>query len=38
VRRRWYAHIPVPLIYVSPVVAALVIGFGAGWPQWIVRW
>jgi hypothetical protein len=35
VMRRWYAHIPVPLIYVSPVVAALVVGFAAGWPHWI---
>jgi hypothetical protein len=33
VMRRWYAHIPVPLIYVSPVVAALVVGFAAGWPR-----
>ena len=34
-RRRWYGHIPVPLIYVSPVVATLAVGFGAGWPQWL---
>jgi hypothetical protein len=37
VRRRWYAHIPVPLVYVAPVVAAMAVGFAAGWPQWIAN-
>jgi DoxX-like family len=32
--RRWYAHIPVPLLYVAPVTAALAIGFAADWPLW----
>jgi hypothetical protein len=35
--RRYYAHIPVPLLYVAPVIAALAVGFAAGWPQWIAR-
>lgn len=35
-RVRWYGHIPVPLIYVAPVVAALALGFAAGWPHWSV--
>jgi hypothetical protein len=33
-RERWYAHIPVPLVYVAPVIAALALGFAAGWPHW----
>ena len=37
VMRRWYAHIPVPLVYVAPVITALAVGFAAGWPQWIAR-
>jgi DoxX-like family len=32
--RRWYAHIPIPLTYVAPVVATLVVGAIAGWPHW----
>ena len=35
VMRRWYGHIPVPLLYVAPVIAALAVGFAAGWPRWI---
>jgi hypothetical protein len=35
VMRRWYAHIPVPLLYAAPVIAALAVGFAAGWPQWV---
>lgn len=31
--RRWYAHIPAPLLYVTPVIAALAVGFAAGWPR-----
>ena len=27
VRARWYAHIPYPLLYLAPVVGALVLGF-----------
>ena len=27
VRARWYAHIPYPLLYMAPVVGALVLGF-----------
>jgi hypothetical protein len=27
VRARWYSHIPYPLMYMGPVVAALVLGF-----------
>jgi DoxX-like family len=33
-RVRWFRHIPVPLVYVVPVVACLVFGFAAGWPHW----
>lgn len=29
VRARWYAHIPYPLVYVAPVVAALALRFAA---------
>ena len=29
VRARWYAHIPYPLVYVAPVVGALVLGAAA---------
>jgi len=29
VRARWYSHIPYPLVYVAPVVAALVLGLAA---------
>jgi hypothetical protein len=29
VRARWYAHIPFPLVYAAPVVAALALGFAA---------
>jgi hypothetical protein len=32
--RRWYAHIPVPLTYVAPVAATLVVGALASWPHW----
>lgn len=35
-RVRWLGHIPVPLVYVAPVVACLVLGFAAGWPHWSV--
>ncbi|MGA4849380.1 DoxX family protein [Streptomyces sp. G5(2025)] len=28
-RARWYAHIPFPLVYAAPVVAALALGFAA---------
>jgi DoxX-like protein len=31
-RVRWFGHMPVPLVYVAPVVACLVLGFAAGWP------
>jgi hypothetical protein len=31
--RRWYAHIPIPLMYVAPVVASLALGFAVGWPH-----
>ena len=34
VMRRWYAHIPVPLLYVVPVIAALSVGLAADCPQW----
>ena len=27
VRARWYSHIPYPLLYLAPVVGALVLGF-----------
>jgi hypothetical protein len=27
VRARWYSHIPYPLMYMAPVVGALVLGF-----------
>lgn len=27
VRARWYSHIPFPLMYMAPVVGALVLGF-----------
>ena len=27
VRARWYSHIPYPLLYMAPVVGALVLGF-----------
>ncbi|WP_030788763.1 DoxX family protein [Streptomyces sp. NRRL S-920] len=29
VRARWYAHIPFPLVYAAPVVAALALGLAA---------
>ncbi|HEX9338294.1 MAG TPA: DoxX family protein [Pseudonocardiaceae bacterium] len=29
VRAHWYSHIPYPLVFVAPVVAALVLGFAA---------
>lgn len=29
VRARWYSHIPFPLVYAAPVVAALVLGLAA---------
>lgn len=35
--RRWYAHIPIPLTYVAPVVATLVVGALASWPHWTPR-
>jgi DoxX-like family len=35
-RVHWYGHIPVPLMYVAPVIAALALGFAAGWPHWTV--
>jgi hypothetical protein len=28
-RARWYTHIPFPLVYAAPVVAALVLGYAA---------
>ncbi|MFI9808182.1 DoxX family protein [Streptomyces sp. NPDC052301] len=28
-RARWYSHIPFPLVYAAPVVAALVLGFAS---------
>lgn len=27
VRARWYAHIPFPMVYAAPVIAALTLGF-----------
>jgi len=34
ITRQWYAHIPIPLTYVAPAVATLVVGTLAGWPHW----
>lgn len=31
-RARWYSHIIYPLMYAAPVIAALALGFTAGWP------
>lgn len=35
-RVRWYKHLAGPLFYMVPVVAALALGFAAGWPHWTV--
>jgi hypothetical protein len=35
-RVRWPGHIPVPLVYVAPVVASVALGFAAKWPHWSV--
>jgi hypothetical protein len=35
-RVRWYGHISVPLVYVAPVIAVLILGVAAGWPHWTV--
>ena len=35
-RVRWFGHIPVPLMYVAPVVASLALGFAARWPHWSI--
>jgi len=32
IRARFYAHIPVPLFYAGPVIAALVLGWATRWP------
>ncbi|CAM3288776.1 DoxX family protein [Mycobacterium colombiense] len=37
ISRRWYAHIPVPLTYVAPAVATLVVGMLARWPHLTLR-
>jgi hypothetical protein len=31
ITNRWYAHIPVPLTYLSPVIGVLALGFAGGW-------
>lgn len=35
VRAHWYSHIPYPLMYMVPVVAAVGLGFAAGTPAGI---
>jgi hypothetical protein len=32
IRARFYTHIPVPLFYAGPVIAALALGWVTGWP------
>lgn len=32
VKARFYAHIPVPLLYAGPVIAALALGWASRWP------
>lgn len=32
VKARFYAHIPVPLFYAGPVIAALALGWASRWP------